>query len=464
MLRALLLPWVFAQAVSAVPQNTPPQSASPAQGASPTQGAPAGQGAAPASPPASRTLTLREALDTASQHQPQIRQARASTNVSKARVEQARSGYLPQVTGTATYQRRTGNFAPSPGGASAPPQDTDLSPKYNSYNFQVNATQLIYDFGQTDGRWRAADATVDASVENERTVLITSLLNVKKAYFAARANKALIKVQEENLANQGRHVAQIEAFVKVGTRPEIDLVQAKTDYANARVQLINAQNNYEVSKASVNQSMGVVANTDYDVVDEDTGPLQDEDSALEPLVRKALVQRPELTNLSKQRRAQELTVSSAKGAYGPSLSATGGGSYAGTDLGSLVPNWYVGATLSWPILSGWQTHGVVHEAEANLENIDAEVEAEQLQIGFDVQQAWLAVRANKATMAAAQEALVNAKEQLRLAEGRYRAGTGSVIELGDAQVAATQAAAQVVQADYNLATARAQLLAAMGRS
>jgi len=81
-----------------------------------------------------------------------------------------------------------------------------------------------------------------------------------------------------------------------------------------------------------------------------------------------------------------------------------------------------------------------------------------------VQQAWLAVRANKASMAASQEALVNAKEQLRLAEGRYNAGTGSVIELGDAQVAATNAAAQVVQADYNLATARAQLLAAMGRS
>ena len=50
-----------------------------------------------------------------------------------------------------------------------------------------------------------------------------------------------------------------------------------------------------------------------------------------------------------------------------------------------------------------------------------------------------------------------------LAEGRYQAGVGNIIELGDAQVAQTSAAAQAVQAEYNLATARAQLGRALGR-
>jgi outer membrane protein len=73
------------------------------------------------------------------------------------------------------------------------------------------------------------------------------------------------------------------------------------------------------------------------------------------------------------------------------------------------------------------------------------------------------VRAGKAALSAAGEALVNAREQLRLAEGRYQAGAGSAIELADAQVALTTAAAQRVQADYNLAASRAQLLRALGR-
>jgi len=434
---ALLLPLLLAQAVSAVPPDT-------------------------THPAAARVLSLREALDTAVARQPLMHQARASTNVSKARVEQARAGYLPQVTGTATYQRRTGNFAPTPGVANA--GGGTSSATYDSFNFALNATQLIYDFGQTNGRWHAADVTVEASRENERSVLNQTQLNVKKAYFSARANKALVKVAEETLTNQGRHVQQIQAFVQVGTRPEIDLVQARTDFANSRVLLINSQNNYEVAKAGLNQAMGIVGNTEFEVADDDAGALQDEGQPLDTLVKKAVAQRPELVNLAKQRSAQEITVRSAKGGYGPSLGATAGANAGGTELGSLVPNWSIGATLTWPILSGWQTHGIVHEAEANLGGIDAQVETEQLQVGFDVQQAWLSVKAMKETIDAAREALTNAREQLRLAEGRYQAGTGSVIELGDAQVAATNAAAQVVQADYNLATARAQLLAAMGRS
>ena len=62
-----------------------------------------------------------------------------------------------------------------------------------------------------------------------------------------------------------------------------------------------------------------------------------------------------------------------------------------------------------------------------------------------------------------QEALANAKERLRLAEQRYAVGVGSAIELGDAQVALALAAAQAVQADDKLSTARAQLLRALGR-
>ena len=82
---------------------------------------------------------------------------------------------------------------------------------------------------------------------------------------------------------------------------------------------------------------------------------------------------------------------------------------------------------------------------------------------LDVDQARLAVRAAKAAVEASAQALVNAGDLLRLAEGRYEAGVGSIIELGDAQVAATSAGQQKVQSDYSLAEARAGLLRALGR-
>jgi outer membrane protein len=105
----------------------------------------------------------------------------------------------------------------------------------------------------------------------------------------------------------------------------------------------------------------------------------------------------------------------------------------------------------------------VREARGTAASLAAAADGVRLQVGVDVEQARLAVRAAKASIGGANEALVNAREQLRLAEGRYETGLGSVIELADAQVAYTTAEAQQVQAVFNLAAARAQLLAALGR-
>jgi outer membrane protein len=110
------------------------------------------------------------------------------------------------------------------------------------------------------------------------------------------------------------------------------------------------------------------------------------------------------------------------------------------------------------------TRAQVDEAAANLQGIDAQKSVELLQIRLDVETARLAVRAAKSSIGAANDALVNGREQLRLAEARYSTGVGSIIELNDAQVAYASAEAQVVIARYNLATARVQLLAALGRT
>ena len=51
--------------------------------------------------------------------------------------------------------------------------------------------------------------------------------------------RALVVVAKETLDNLQKHLDQIEGFVKAGTRPEIDLAQARTDLANGRVSVID---------------------------------------------------------------------------------------------------------------------------------------------------------------------------------------------------------------------------------
>ncbi len=136
---------------------------------------------------------------------------------------------------------------------------------FDFWNAGITANQLIYDFGQTYKRYDASKQTVEAQRAAERTTKLQVLLNVRRAYFTARAGKALVDVAKETLDDQNKHLVQVQGFVTVGTQPEIAQAQQKAAVANAVVQLITAQNNYETSKAQLNQAAGLTFGTEYDV-------------------------------------------------------------------------------------------------------------------------------------------------------------------------------------------------------
>ena len=407
-------------------------------------------------------LTLAQAVDRALGNQPNLRVARANTEAAEGRVEQARAGALPQVIASGQYQRTTGNFAPRPGATTVTQTPPWNSTTYNFFNFGVTANQLIYDFGQTPGRRRAAEANREATRASEQLTALQVVFNVHHAYYDSLAQQELVKVAHDNVDNQQKHVNQVQGLVTAGIRPDIDLASVRTDLANARLGLITAENGVAVARAQLDQAMGGSPGN-YRLADDAGTPVPGEEAGLDALVKGALAGRPELVSLARARQAQEASITGLKGGYAPSLGATAAATEAGTSLDRLVPNWMVGATLTWPILQGGLTNGQLREARAVLSSLDAQDQALRLQVRVDVEQAQLAVRAAQAAGVAAAEALTNAREQLRLAEGRYTGGLGNVIELGDAQLASTNAAAQAVQARYNLATARAQLLAALGR-
>jgi len=406
-----------------------------------------------------RVLSLDEALRLARANHPQLHAARAQTEISQARIDVAKAPLLPQVSASASYARTTGSYSTTT--SSGTPVAGIASS--NAYSAGLNASELLYDFGQASGRWNAAKATYRSQEENERNFAVQVVFSLRSSYYAAAAARALLKVAEETLANQEAHLRQIQGYVEAGTRPEIDLAQVRTDRANAKVQLINQQVAYDTGKALLNQAMGVDRGTDYEVVDPPVGEIAGEDSGIDELLPLALKARPDLLALSRQIDAQELTTGSIKGGYAPSLNASAGLSESGPELDRL--NWGFRALLSlnWQIFGGGITDAQMREARANTAVLRAQHDLRRQQVRADVEQARLGIRAAKAAIEAAHEAAVNARVRLNLAEGRYQAGVGSVIELSDSQLALTAAAGQEVQATFNLATARARLLQALGQ-
>ena len=417
-----------------------------------------------------RLVTLEEALASAREHQPQLRQAQAAAGAADARAGQALAPLLPQLNASATYLRTTANAIVRPGsfgtqGSCVPDATHGCAPwqTYNSWSDQIGLSQLLWDFGGAPSRLSAARANAQAAQENTRSALLSIELNVRQAYFDAQANRALAGVAEESLSNLNKHLAQIQGFVGAGIRPEIDLAQARTDTANARVQLINAQNAWETSRVQLNAAMGVPGSIDYVLADAKLPPLPGEEDPGDALFAEAEKARPEIASLEDQVRAQQLTLRAYEAQFLPSLSGNVGFTQGGAALDHLGWNASAGLTLSWNLFQGGLTRQLVREAEANVAAVVAQLDLVRQQLRVDVDTARLSVKASKVATSASQEVVINARERLRLAEQRYLVGVGSSIELGDAQVAATQAAAQAVQADDRLAVARAQLLRALGR-
>ena len=78
-------------------------------------------------------------------------------------------------------------------------------------------------------------------------------------------------------------------------------------------------------------------------------------------------------------------------------------------------------------------------------------------------QAHAALVSSKEEIAAARKLVKAAHKRQQLAEGRYQAGVGSIIELSDAELNFVNARFQEVQAALDLASARARLDHALGR-
>ena len=409
-----------------------------------------------------RLVTLAEAEQQARAQQPQLRAARASTAAALARAGSGRAGLYPQLSASAGYQRITGNLIPR-GGTSFGAVASNSLTTYHNFAGAITASQLLWDFGQTTGRAASAEALVVAAEANQRTAAQAVLFAVRSAFFDARQAKALRDVAAGTLANQQKHRAQTEGFVLAGTRPEIELLQARTDEANANVLLVNATNAEESARQTLNLAMGLEASTDFEVADDAAPEVPGEDQPLQPLLDEALKARPEQGALEAQVKAQRETLRSIEGQYWPALSANAGFTQGGNALDNLGWNLSAGVGASWQIFQGFATRSLVHEAEANLASYAALADQLRQQIRADVDSARLAVRAAGASRGAAKEALQNARERLRLAEERYLQGVGSSIELGDAQLALTLAAAQSAQSDYRLASSRALLLRALGR-
>lgn len=404
---------------------------------------------APAAPASGEVLTLPAAIELALRQQPTIRSAREGLNAASARVPQAQSSYYPRIDAI-TSAGRSQTFSSS----------LDRALQSNSISAVIQGRQLIYDFGKTGALVDEARANVrfsEGDLERTRELVV---LNVRQNYLTLLQAQRLTVVADAQVARAELNLRSARGFFDVGTKPKSDVTKAEVEVANARVAQIRARNLVDFNQVSLATALGLPATTPLtiqDILGYEPVPLDRDALRVE-----ALANRPELAQARARIEAARAQLSGARARYFPDVTATGSYGAASNDP-PLHEVWSVTGNLSWNLFEGFFTKARVQETQALVEAARANYDTLDLQVRLDVEQAYIAVVEAAERIGATGVAVESARENLRLAQGRYDAGVGTILDLTDAQLALTNAEADQVRALTDHRLGLAALDRAVGR-
>jgi outer membrane protein TolC len=289
---------------------------------------------------------------------------------------------------------------------------------------------------------------------------------VKQAYYALLQAERLVTVAQKTIEQSESHLRQAEAFFRTGTKPRFDVTRAEVELNNSRLESITAKSNLRLGAISLNKAMGVepgrpvaIEGIRFALV---TMP------SVSSVEAEAVRSRPEMLKAGAAIEAARAQVSAERSGYLPSISASGSYSWAngtaesGPFRGDIGNSWNTAVMLTLPLYEGRVTTGRVGEALANLRVAEAQRDALRQAILLEVNRAYADFESAGARLDVMDSSLKKARENLDIAQGRYRSGVGPYLEVTDAQVTSIKAETDYVQAQYDYQLAVAKLEMAMG--
>jgi outer membrane protein len=416
---------------------------------------------------AGKGLTLQEAVGIALREHPSIKQSKENVASARYNIGVARAGYLPQVNFVSNYYYgnafSTAGRRPLTAATGGNISSISSGPESNYYFYQFQANQLLYDFGKTPGLIDESRATYGQTRQDYASTRQTVVLDARTAYFGYLAAQRAQKVQEETVRQNQDLLRQAQGFYKVGLKAKIDVTKAEANLLAAEANLIQAKNNVKLAQVTLMNALGLKT-WPYTKV-EDVLEVRTQPQSLEALQTEALQRRPEIVKNRYQQKFSEAGIQVARAGYFPTFTSTAAYGWQSLDqpFANLPSNWYVGAAMTFPLFQGLATAYSVNQNKAQLRATIENREVLRQNAIKEVDQAYLNVKTGWELIRATKKALEAARENLRLAWGRYQAGVGTIIEFTDAQVQFSQADLNFVQALYNYRVYEAQLDKATGK-
>ena len=388
-------------------------------------------------------LTQADAERLAIKNNPRVSVARLLALAQHQVVRETRAAELPTGTAGITAEDAENGSRISAGSLTA-------SRLFEHAGAGGGFTQLITDFGRTSNL--VASSKLQEKAQNANAMATTEdiVLAADQAFFNALQAQALLKVAQQNVDTRQTTETQISELTKNKLKSTLDLSFADVNLSQAKLLLLDAQNNVDSTMAALDAVLGLDRQVTYDLVD-DNSPLNAPPPDADQLLQLAFQQRPDLQALTYSQQAAVKFSHAQRDQMLPSISAAGtAGSVPIRPAEYYTTNWWggIGVNMNIPIFNGF-----LYSAQAKEASIRAQAASEQSRdlrdrIVRDVRTAWLAANTAYQRVAVTDELLREANLALQLAQTRYQLGLSSIVELSQAQFQQTDAAIGNADARY----------------
>lgn len=409
-----------------------------------------------------KSISLEEAIDLGIKNSKNLKIDEAKIEENSAQLVEAKNRQLPDFKLGASYLHL---FSPNvdlkvnPGSSASGAGNIKVN---NLMYGSANLTYPIFTGGRIKYGVKSAEYLIEASklsAENDKNAIA---YNISQAYNNLFKASQTIKVLEENLtASQKRD----ETFLKLennGLLARNDRLKAQLQTSNIELQLLDANNNYNIANINMDLLLGLPETTVIKI-DENYINNLSENQQVSYYLNQAIQNRKDLQALDYQMKAANIGTKAAKAESLPSVAITGG--YFAADVPGLVTITNainVGVGVQYNLDNLWKKNSSLLKAQAREKQLAANNELLndqiKLEINRDFQNSNLAIK----KIEVYERALEQATENYRITKNKFDNGLANITDLLDADAALVSAKVNVINAKADASLAYKKLLQSSG--
>lgn len=390
-----------------------------------------------------------------------LRIAYARVMESRAFLGVASGQYWPDVDGVGFYSRdrvsENGPLAP-PDGSS--PDQTDL------YGFGVDASWEIDVFGRISRSVEAAHASMEASVENYRDVLVSLYAEVAQSYINLRSIQKRIQFASDNVTLQQETLELTENRLDAGLVPRLDVEQAKLVLASTESVIPQLQQFESQAIHRLGVLLGRPPAALYDELSADSDVPDVPQHVAAGLPAELLRQRPDIRRAERILASQTAEIGVATAALYPAFSLSGTFALEGQDFSDTGDwdsrTWGFGPAMRWNLFDGDRIRNAIKVEEARTEQAMADYERTVLLALEEVENAMVAFEREKERLEDLFNSVAAAQESVKLVRELYDNGLTDFQNVLDMQRALTAQQDLLAESEGTVANNLVRLYTALG--